>query len=345
MKKTIIALAILASGSASAAINVYDKDGVKVDVSGAVEVQAIQTRFAATAPKDKKKPINLYNDDVKIRLDDGDLQFDVSSVINDDLTVIGSTGFKYEKSQVENDLLTVGVKNDTYGTFTIGRQATLVDDSGISNDIEMGLGFLDSDNNKQSVFLVTDGDEVAKYKLTNDTYWFGASYGQKSAEEKKEKLKAIDLGAGVIFGDAAFNAYYQDVDAKTKNLELTHNAYQLEATYKLDALTFGASYSDADIKAVDSKKLTGDLELIKLTAAYTIENITYAIGTDRGVLSADGQDLKIYNYYANVKNKVNDNVSVYGEVGYLNSDKLEKALKSDNANLELGYVAGLEVKF
>ncbi|KHT46704.1 porin [Vibrio sinaloensis] len=335
MKKTLLAIAILASGTASAAINVHTSENVSVDVSGAVEVQAFQSRFNVKNDK-------AYNEDVKGRLDDGDLQIDITAPINDDLKGIASTGWKYESNAVENDLLFVGLQSASFGTLTAGRQATIVDGSGISNDIEFGLGLYDSNGDKQSVFGVTSADEVLKYKFEKDGYWVGVSYAQENDASVKQKNSAYDLGAGATFADLTVAAYYQNVSAKDKDGKGSQKAYQLDASYKLDALTVGASYADSDLKIGSTK---ASLDVAKLTAAYTIEKTTFALGADQGHVKADGQKVKLNNYYANVTYKFTDNVKAYSEVGYLNSDKLEKALKAEGAKLKLGYVVGLEVKF
>ncbi|KIE21986.1 hypothetical protein SE23_07205 [Vibrio sinaloensis] len=335
MKKTLLAIAILASGTASAAINVHTSENVSVDVSGAVEVQAFQSRFNVKNDK-------AYNEDVKGRLDDGDLQIDISAPINDDLKGIASTGWKYESNAVENDLLFVGLQSASFGTLTAGRQATIVDGSGISNDIEFGLGLYDSDGDNQSVFLVTSGDEVLKYKFEKDGYWAGISYYQNNDASEKNEENAFDLGAGATFADLTVAAYYQNASAKEAGKKGSQKAYQLDASYKLDALTLGASYADSDLKIGSTK---ASLDVAKLTAAYTIEKTTFALGADQGHVKANGQKVKLNNYYANVTYKFTDNVKAYSEVGYLNSDKLEKALKAEGAKLKLGYVVGLEVKF
>lgn len=336
MKKTILALAVLSAGSANAAINAYDKDGVKVDVSAAVEVQA----FKSVVNTDSKG--KYYNEDLKLRLDDGDLALNVTAEINEELSAIATTGFKYEAKKVENDDLFVGLQHTNFGTATIGRQTTLVDDSGISKDIEFGLGFTDSKGESKDLFLVTSGDEVVKYKLEKNNYWFGASYAQAndaSEEAKNLKSNAIDLGAGVTVGNATFTAYIQDAESKTTDSKVTQKTYQLEASYKLDSIEVATSYSDSELNGLD-------INAVKLTAAYTVENTTFAIGSDFGQVKAASVTVKQNNYYVNVTNKLTDNVKVYGELGYVDADKLvESVVKADGANIELGYVAGLEIKF
>ncbi|WP_172380735.1 porin [Vibrio sp. Vb339] len=344
MDKTLIALSILLiTGNAHAEITAYEKNGIKVGVSSDVEVQAFQSRIN-TDPNNK-----FYNEDLTFRLDDGDLALNITANINDNLKAIGTTGFKYEDKKVENDDLFVGLKHEKLGTITIGRQATLVDDSGITNDIEFGLGFTGTDGTSTNLFSVTSGDQVAKYKFKNDNFWAGLSYSQiqdrKKDTDSSIKItdnKAVDIGAGVIIADASFNAYAQDVDFDQTSKKGSQKTYQLESTYKINSIKLGASYADSDIK-LTSKKF--DLSVINLTSAYTLGKTTFAIGADFGEIKSKSTSEKLNNYYANVTNKVTDNVKVYTEVGYLDADKLEKAAKLQGANLELGYVVGMEVKF
>ena len=78
MKKTLLALSVLAAGSAQAGINLYDANGVVVDLSGAAEVQYLQPI------QDKDND----NADAGIHLDDGDLQLNTTIAVTDQLNAV-----------------------------------------------------------------------------------------------------------------------------------------------------------------------------------------------------------------------------------------------------------------
>ena len=92
MNKTIIAAALaFATAPAFAAVNVSDTvadtvaQNVDVTVSGAAEVQVI----------------NEFADESSIRLDDGDLQFDATTALTENLDAIATMAFKYEDSKLQ----------------------------------------------------------------------------------------------------------------------------------------------------------------------------------------------------------------------------------------------------
>ena len=131
MKKTILAVAVTLAATSVNAAEIYNKDGVKLDLGGAAEVQY-----------KKERGENAEN---KFRLDDGDLFATTTVKLDDELTAIGKAAFKFEKTNVENDELYVGLQHSKFGTFTAGRQSTTFDGAGISNDIEFGIKFFDDE--------------------------------------------------------------------------------------------------------------------------------------------------------------------------------------------------------
>ncbi|WP_415720926.1 hypothetical protein [Photobacterium ganghwense] len=92
MKKTLLALSVLAAGSANAGINLYDANGVTVDLSGAAEVQYFQNYVDSDASN---------TDDAGLHLDDGDLQLNTTIAVTDQLNAVAGIGFKFEKRDVE----------------------------------------------------------------------------------------------------------------------------------------------------------------------------------------------------------------------------------------------------
>lgn len=336
MKKTILAVAVTLAATSVNAAEIYNKDGVKLDLGGAAEVQYKKERAEKSVGK--------------FRLDDGDLFATTTVTVDDELTAIGKAAFKFEKTDVENDELYVGLQHSKFGTFTAGRQSTTFDGAGISEGIEFGLKFF---KDEVTTLGVGSGDSVAKYKGTFGNAWVGASYAEFEKGVKDSEKFAYDLAGGYSFGDIETALYIQHVkaDSVTAGTAVSSKAKgttihgQVKATF--DEITVAASYANTKITA-DSIKVgtttvknpdAAILNVAKLSGSYKLtEKTTLAGGYDY----ADVKDsLKVHNVYANVSHKLHSNVKVYTEIGHANV----KPTGADKLKTEFGYVAGLEVKF
>lgn len=352
MKKTILAMAVpalLAAGSASASINLYDAEGVKVDASGAAEVQYIQEIG--------------NNQDGKWRLDDGDFAINTEVAVSDKLTAIAAMGFEFEmaggtegadtgeyRSNVENDELYVGFKGD-WGQFTAGRQYLLMDDAGITKDYELSVNSFGAD--------IEQATQVGKYVYDNGTFYGAATYTDFSDgfEDDSAEASSDGYGAGddmTIYegrlgyrvADVDARIVYQkvddvqkatinsakDADARGENLE--SDAYNFEIEYAgIENVNIAASYGRTKVEQIVAGKVEDkDTDYVSLAADYTMGKTTYAIGFDNQ--DVDGQQDDVNGYYANVTYALHSNAKVYAEIG--DSDADEK---------DWGYVAGMEVKF
>ena len=328
MKKTLLALAVLTAGSANAGINLYDANGVKVDLSGAVEVQVYDSY--------------AKNEDTTIRLDDGDLSLNASVAVSDNLNVVSGTAFKYESKEVKNDELWAGFSGD-FGTLTFGRQLLVSDDSGIGKDYEMGL--------EQVSFAQTEGDRAIKYVYDNGTFYAAASHNLGS--DKKTEITDGRLGfrtAGLdvrVYGYDAERVGYKGLEnfgevdgkpvVKPGKAGDDVRGYNLEAEYAFGAVNLAASFGQIKYKNSDTKKVQKDLDLYEVNGSYTLDKTTFALGY---VHAKDRhEDVSHDNVYANVTQQLHSNVKAYAEVGYADNDKIFNEVE------EFGYVAGLEVKF
>ncbi|OOE70942.1 porin [Salinivibrio kushneri] len=331
MKKTILAMAVpalLAAGSASASINLYDAEGVKVDVSGAAEVQYIQEIG--------------NNQDGKWRLDDGDIQFDTEVAVSDSLSAIAAVDFEFENADadtdtngnVENNLLYVGFKGD-WGQFTAGRQLLLMDDAGITKDYELAKNAFGAD--------YTHAQQVGKYVYDNGTFYGAATFTDKSDGYDDDSAEAIANGYGAgedvrvyearlgyRFADVDARVYYQKADNVSRVSDDEKDAYNFEIEYAgIENVGLAASIgrTSADIGGNDV-----DTDYTSIAADYTMGKTTYGIGYDNK--DEEGNTSDVNGYYANITYALHSNAKVYAEVG-----------DSDGENEDFGYVAGMEVKF
>ncbi|PML80885.1 porin [Enterovibrio norvegicus] len=315
MKKTILALAVpalMAAGAVNAA-TVYDQDGVTVSIGGAAEVQLIQ-------------PYEFGNEDNKldVRLDDGELNFGVDVKVSDNLTALGFFDFESEDGSVENDELWAGFKGD-FGKFTVGRQYTFWDDSGIGEDIELGLEGFESNE-------PADGEDVLKYRYDGETVWFGIAHDLDTGDD----VSHTDAGVGASFAGVDLALYANDADL---NATTEVFAIQVSAVYNVDAFTVGASYTDIDEEINGDTNKAGTGSIVELLAGYGMGDWQYYIGYNFAEMDNDWEG---NNVYANATYKMHSNVKTYIEVGYADQDPEPTTGKSDDST---GFLVGMEVKF
>ena len=308
MKKTLLALSVLAAGSAQAGVNLYDANGVTVDLSGAVEVQYLQNI------QDKNS-----NDDAGLHLDDGDLQLNTTIAVNEQLNVVAGIGFAFEKRDVSNDELWAGFSSD-FGTLTFGRQLYITDDAGIGKDYELGT--------EQISFIETEGDDSIKYVFDNGQFYFGITHDLDAGGDDKT---VTDGRIGARFGDFDVRGYYYIGDnVGTVDVE----GFNLEAEYVMGQFAFAASYGQVEQDLAGTNTKVEDVDLIEIAGAYTMGKNTFGLGYNRADESVSNETID--NVYANVTHQMHDNVRVYAELGWADGDKTD---------YDLGYLVGMEVKF
>ncbi|OOE98069.1 porin [Salinivibrio sp. IB643] len=343
MKKTILAMAVpalLAAGSASASINLYDAEGVKVDVSGAAEVQYISGL--------------AENSEGQWKLDDGDIAVNTTIAISDKVNALGGFAYKFEDQAVTSDELFVGFGGD-FGTVTFGRQYLIADDAGNGKDYEFGGQSID--------FVAAQGDQVAKYVYDNGTFYAGISAllesnGEDNDDDAQddgfgEADQIIDGRIGYRAGDLDARIYAYDgqnidvaKDADYLNTfdakDVDINGFNIEADYVMDAFSFAASYGQVEYKeSVGSTEV--NVDTIGLAADYTMGKNVFAIGYNRYEADRNTESNKADQdtLYVNATHSFHSNVIGYVELAVADGEGFDgKDLDFDTA-----YLAGMEVKF
>ncbi|MCG7495960.1 porin [Vibrio sp. Of7-15] len=328
MKKSLLALAVLTAAGSVNAATILDSDGVKVDVTGAAEVQYY---------KDFSKDKNAY-----LRMDDGDINFATTVEVADGLSAVAGIGFEFEKGatsntgstiggtngNVENDELFVGLSSN-FGTTTFGRQITVSDDAGIGEDYELGTESLD--------FSITEGEEVIKHKFEGENYWLAGSIASTGQGSKGTTQSAFDFGAGVTFNAFEARVFFQSASDVNNVAGADLTAWNLEGVYSVDdALSLAASFGTSELET--NGTTTNEVDVIAFAATYQMDDKnTIAGGLNLGeqtVGSAASVDAT--NFYVNITHKLHSNVKAYAELGFVDID---------NQDHDTGYLAGLEVSF
>jgi len=333
MKKTLIALAVLAAGSASAA-EIYNQDGVAVTVSGAGEVQLFQDYEA-----------DGTDVSTKLRLDDMQLNTHGTIEVAEGLNAIVGLDFTFEdndsgaKGNVQTDGSYVGFAYADYGTITYGRQYLITDDSGIGADFEVGKNQYGQEE--------TSSSDVIKYVYDNGTFYFGLSHDLDESQTNSAGSDVANNPKDETSTDGRIGFRYEGLDARlyiysgdnvalgNKNGDGDEDSFNLEATYEMDAFNFAASYGQTEQDNAAGSEIV-DRDIIELVGSYTMNKTTFSLGyvhnEDNTSASNDGDNL-----YGVVVYKMNANVRTYAEIGFYDDDS--------STDYDPAYTLGMEVKF
>ncbi len=303
MKKTILALAITTLFAATAhGATIYSEDDITVSIFGDVEVVAINSLDE--------------NEDAAISIDEADMGFQLDYALNEDLTLSGLVEFGIASGTATLSNAWAGVGSQKFGTLTIGKQATLYDDSGIGGDYQFGFtSFYSQDNS---------GEQVIKYKLDKEAFYAGIALLVNSESGQADGTEGFDANVGVRAGDFEATVFYANMTDTTTDSDMSN--VNLELRYQLDALAIAAAYAKAEVDASDT-------DTFGLTATYQLSSKTSIAAGWASIDSEANPDLKNH-YYLNTSYAFNDYVGVYAELG-----------ANDTDNSELGYAAGMLVAF
>lgn len=306
MKKTLIALSVLVAAGSVNAANVYDNDGVMLDLYGDFAVHYEQAQGDDRA--------------AKITVDDADFGFNFESAINEEMAVIANMDVTGEGA-LELDDLTVGFKA-AGTTVNVGKQVNLVDEIGISNDFAFGLGTAET----MVGGLKDSGDQVINFQYDSGEMLYAgfSTTATEDGDDSSDNGSQFALKAGARFGDADVVAYYADGDAVTTDRDA--DALALKGSYALDNVVLSALYVTAE------DDVTGDLDSIGANIEYSMDKYGFNFGLADH--SYDDSSADFTEYYANVSYAVAKNATAFFEVQ-----------DSDADNSDMGYAAGLTVSF
>ncbi|AIW13718.1 porin [Vibrio tubiashii] len=340
MKKTLVALSVLMAATSAQAIELYNQDGVTVNMTGDVEVRY-------------KKAIG--NDQTtKQEIDDADFGFDTRYAVNDDLQVGAFLEFSGDNSDRANDKTSVGnvyvgFYHTTVGSLKIGKLDTQLDDAGIGSDYLFGVSSFFEDQG-------FGGEEAVRYDYDNGSFYAGLGLIQDKhdAQAIGKDGNYFDAKLGYRVADFDFTAFYgaaelkgtttkdtETVDATTKVVTVTratttYDADQsllaLEARYAgFENLNLEVGYYKTELKPKSGTK--SDTDTVAIAADYTWNKTTFAGGfakIDNSVASKED-----YNeWFLNAGYALAPNTTVYVEVG-----------DNDKKNTDVGYGVGIKATF
>lgn len=264
MKKTLLALAVLAAAGSVNAVEILKSDAGTVDFYGQLRQEfkkedgkdATLSSGSSRAGFDAKyaisEGVNLLG---KAEVSLSESANTLAKYVNKDEVKESNPGNMYMR------LHFIGVSTD-FGTLNFGKQIQISDDVwGAENSYFFG---------GDSVLYANDGvhDSMIKYEFDHDAFWVKASYG---LDEGDKEERQSELFAGTSFGDLSLYAGIGNAELNTKK----QNYHMLTAAYVLGNLDFGVTYyynkteetGKADVKK-DSFVIAGGYKVAEKTKLY-----------------------------------------------------------------------------
>jgi predicted porin len=318
MKKTLVALSVLAAAGSAQAIELYNQDKVTVNMTGDVEIVYVKG--------------TTDGDEFQQEIQDADFGFDTRYAINDDVQV--GAFWEFKGSDTNNDKgaqvgdVYMGLYSQSVGSIKFGKQATALDDAGIGSDYQFGIS---SFFQKGTPFA---GHEIVKYELDKGTFYGTVAYMQ-------DKQGYNGLGENGNFFDAKLGGRVADFDftgfvgqAKQKGAGadtdgLKETLWALEARYAgVENLNLEVGYYGAKAELNNED---GTVAAYGAAADYTLDSWKFATGLSQ--TNPDEGD-KVVNWFLNAGYALAPSTTAYAEVGGNNGD-----------NSQTGFAVGLKAEF
>lgn len=308
MKKTLI-LSLLTTAITNSvnATEIYNDKGLAFEVNGDLQVQL-------------RKKLDIGKD-LNVEFDDLEIETRVDYTLTDSLAAFGQLSADYKNAgegKTEGAELSdafIGLTHNTV-SVSIGMQDYATDDFGVEEAYEMEADSSGFDTQG------TDGDDVIRVDIEQDWFTLALSTELESAGADSEGGKSYDLFATTTFNAMQLGLAYQSkADAVGADLV---NTYGVSVAYDAGFATVAADYSEID----------DDSTVYNIAATY---KATKFIKVRVGLVGTEPVDSdSITEWYTNVTYKfpTQKKLSVFAEI----SD-------SNGAGFELGYLAGMRLKF
>jgi predicted porin len=323
MKKTLVALSVLAAAGSAQAIELYNQDKVTVNMTGDVEIVYVK----GTAD----------GDEFKQEIQDADFGFDTRYAVNDDVQVGAFWEFSGADTNADASVgdVYMGLYSQSVGSIKFGKTATALDDAGIGSDYQFGVSSFFSNGTPFA------GHEVVKYELDKGNFYGTVSYMQdkQGYNGLGENGNFFDAKLGGRVADFDFTGFVGQAEFKEAGLTdadgvdidgLKETIWALEARYagvenlnlELGYYSLGADPKDADSQTDGS---------IAAAADYTLNSWKFATGVSQ--TNPDEGD-KVVNWFLNAGYALAPSTTAYAEVGGNNGE--------DN---QTGFAVGLKAEF
>ncbi|OLQ88077.1 porin [Vibrio panuliri] len=315
MKKTLVALSVLAAATSAQAIELYNQDGVTVGLHGDIEVVYMNT---------------FERSSMQQEIQDADFGFDVRYAINDEFTFGAYWEFDgsddTNSEDTKNGDTYVAVYSKTYGSIKFGRLCTAVDDLGIGSDYQYGIStYLDNATNECA-------DEGVRYDYDNGTFYTTLGMVQDKiatgSDSEGTGSDYVDGRIGYRVADFDLSAFYSHLDVDLEQQQKAgvaakdqiaddHSGYGLEVRFAgIENVNLAVAYY-----ATNSDAANEDNNVVAFAADYTMDKWTFAAGYSIGDHDVKSEDLDLW--FVNAGYGVAPNTTVYAEIGGADADEVD----------------------
>ncbi|PWQ92808.1 porin [Leucothrix pacifica] len=251
--------------------------------------------------------------DHDVDYDDLELKFGAKYNLGNGMTAFGQLDLDWNGqgdglSEDGDEIIDEAYVGLSKGAFTtsLGRQYWGSDNFGVEKAYEMNGG---------TAFGTTGGNDTLK--LGYEGARFGATLSHEFQDSGDEE--ATDLMLTTKFGPAEVGIAYQTLQAQAGAERLETSG--IMASFDVGPTNVGFDYSTND-----------DADYTNAAVSFPIRGkTTGAVGAT--LIDEDGQD-DVTQWYLNATHKLHSNVNLFAEIG-----------DNDVDNTDLGYLAGMQVKF
>jgi predicted porin len=313
--KRVLAAGILTAMVAlnAGAAPVYEKDGTKVELKGDLQIQLYQK-----VGKDQ---------DLKMDYDDLTVAFGAKHELESGLKAFGLLKMDWKKqadgtaaAAVDEGFvgLGFGMMSLEWGRLDWGSDSFHIDQA---IEIADGLSSFPEVGGHESAKVTVDFG-AAKLILSGDLEVADNSSAAEAYLVTNPK-KVAGLALGLLYQSFEPDMVEADEEAGTAAFKPDAiDTLGVRAQYTINKIALGANYTTND-----------DEDVANVSVRAPIPNTPASVGLGMGMEMPDQGD-DVNTWYANVKHKVHKNATVFAEVG-----------GNDKKSADLGYLAGMQVKF
>ncbi|WP_104402214.1 porin [Vibrio penaeicida] len=314
MKKTILAVAVVAAAGSVNAAEVYNNDGSTLEVNGRA--------FAIMQVED-----NGTGSESSINDGGSRLGFTAKHQATESVAAIGRFEVQYgdaDTAFTSRDFY-AGVEFTNIGTLTFGRQTTIFDDVAFRGGFDEWYGYSQrlEDRGRDNGIVKFTASNLVENLTAGVTYQFAQADNEQRSGFTIAGAYELPMGLGL---SAGFYDYTDEVYAG-RTVEKNYDGFNLGASYKFNAFKVGADFSMEDQAGTD-------VMAWRLGGEYNIDATRIYGGY--GQIDADDAPTDS-GFYAGVGYALGSKTTVFVEYSQLDTE--------EKGDFESGATAGIIVNF
>lgn len=258
MKKTLLALAVMAAAGSASAAEVYKTDDATVDFYGQLR------QYVEFSDVDG-------DDDAKIDKSSSRWGLKVSYQATDDLAVLGKAEVYVDDAELRQHY--IGFASDAYGTVTFGQHLPFYDDIyGAIYPYQYDMSPYANDFAGDDTFWQTS---AMAYQLSTDSVWVKAMYNLPENDENAEMGEAY---VGTAFGDLSVHAGGAFMDNQVDTLDRESTYAEATAEYAIGSGVVGLTYAYNKLEDNNDSANDSESNSFHLGAKFEVADKTSVYG-------------------------------------------------------------------